>query len=97
MLKLRSARPILRRTRSIIRPRLISIRAQADHELNDEAHAELDDINDFVFRVVRHVERAVKELIDVVIAVDFDDEAVTIFDMFFNDAVELAKEHAEFI
>jgi len=93
---LRSARPILRRTRPIIRPRLISIRAQADHGLNGEARAGLGDTDGFVFRVVRHVGRAVEELVDAVAAVGFDDGAVTGFGMFFDGAAGLAEEHARF-
>lgn len=94
MLKLRRTRPILRRARPIIRPRLIPIRAQADHGLDGEAHAGLGDADGFVFRVVRHVGRAVEELVDAVAAVGFDDGAVAGFGVFFNGAAGLAEEHA---
>lgn len=94
MLKLRRARPILRRARPIIRPRLIPIRAQADHRLDGKAHAGLGDADGFVFRVVRHVGRAVEELINAVATVGFDDGAVAGFGVFFDGAAGFAEEHA---
>lgn len=94
MLKLRRARPVLRRARPIIRPRLIAIRAQANHRLDSKAHAGLGDADGFVFRVVRHVGRAVEELVDAVAAVGFNDGAVAGFSVFFDGAAGFAEEHA---
>lgn len=92
--KLRRQGAILSDTRPVIRPGLVSVRADADHRLDREAHTRLRLPNRLVLRIVRDVWRTVEELVDAVAAVSPDNAAVLALRVLLDDVAVLAEERA---
>ncbi len=68
--------------------------AETDHRLNRKAHSSLCGAHRLVLRVMRNIRRCVKELIDAVTTIRFDDTAITTLGMLFNHISRISKEHA---
>jgi hypothetical protein len=94
VLELRSQGTILGDTRPIIRPCLVSVRANADHRFNCETHSWFCLPNCLVLRVVRDIGCAVEKLVDTVSAVGPDYAAVLALCMFLNDITVFAEQRA---
>lgn len=94
--KLGTPLPILRRTRPIIRPRLIPMRPQINHRLNRKAHARLRLPNRLVLAIMRDIRRRVEQLVHTMSAISLYDGAVSRFGELFNGVARVAEEHAGF-
>lgn len=81
-----------RRARPVIGPGNISVLAQGNHGLNRKRHAGLALSNRLVLGVVRHVGRAVEQLVDAVAAVGADDAAVLLLGHLFDNVAKLADQ-----
>jgi hypothetical protein len=96
VLKLRRLAAIRSNTRPVIGPSLVLVRAQRNHRLDSKAHARFRLTNSFVLGVMRHVGRAVEELVDAVAAVSFHDAAVVALGKFLDRVAVVAEERAGF-
>ena len=79
MLKLCSQLTVRRHRGPVVRPRLVSIRAQRDHGLDGESHAGLSLADGFILRVMRDIRGGVEDGIDAMAAVCLDDLAASRF------------------
>ena len=68
-------RSVGRDTRPLVRPCHVPVGSQGDHGLDGKAHAWLRLTHCLVLRIMRHVGRAVEQLVDAVSAVCLDDGA----------------------
>ena len=96
MFKLSCPRPVLRGTRPVIWPCLVSIRAQTDHWLDREAHSWFRYSHRLVLGVMRHIRRTMKQLIDAVATVGLDHTATARFRVLLDDRSWIPEEHARF-
>lgn len=78
----------------VVRPCDVPVLAQRDHRLDGECHARFAFTDGLVLGIMRHVGRAVEELVDAVATVRADDTAVLLLGVLLNDIAKLPYQDA---
>ena len=96
MLKLRRSGSITCNSCPIIRPSLVLIATQANHGLDGEGHAFSAFADSFVFSIVRHIRRTVKQGVDSMPAVCLDDGQLLVLGVLLDDIAEFLDGNSGF-